>query len=54
VALDRLARDRDLRLAMGEAGRARVQEHFTRSGMAERHVQLYEQVMQGWAPYVAV
>ncbi|HEX6645193.1 MAG TPA: glycosyltransferase [Gemmatimonadales bacterium] len=54
VALERLARDRELRETMGEAGRARVQEMFTRTGMAERHIELYEQVMQGWAPYVAV
>ena len=53
-ALDRLARDATLRQMMGEAGRARVHEQFTRTRMAERHIELYQQVMQGWAPYGAV
>ena len=53
-ALDRLARDAALRQMMGEAGRARVHEQFTRTRMAERHIELYQQVMQGWAPYGAV
>jgi hypothetical protein len=39
---------------MGEAGKARVYEQFTRTRMAERHIELYQQVMQGWAPYGAV
>ena len=52
-ALEALAGDPARRQAMGEAGRARVAEHFTRSLMARRHVELYQQVMQGWAPYGA-
>lgn len=52
-ALEALAGDPTRRQAMGEAGRARVAEHFTRSLMARRHVELYQQVMQGWAPYGA-
>ena len=54
AALERLASDERLRQMMGEAGRARVQEQFTRTRMAERHIQLYQDVMQGWAPYGAV
>ena len=54
AALERLALDAQLRRMMGEAGKARVHEQFTRTRMAERHIQLYQQVMQGWAPYVAV
>lgn len=54
VALERLAGDPGLREVMGEAGRSRVHEQFTRTRMAEHHIGLYQQVMQGWAPYVAV
>lgn len=52
-ALEALAGDPERRRAMGEAGRARVAEQFTRTLMARRHVELYQQVMQGWAPYGA-
>jgi glycosyltransferase involved in cell wall biosynthesis len=53
AALDSLAGDPQRRQALGEAGRARVTEQFTRDRMARRHVELYQQVMQGWAPYGA-
>ena len=53
TALDRLAHDASLRGMMGEAGKSRVLEQFTRTRMAERHIALYQEVMQGWAPYGA-
>jgi rhamnosyl/mannosyltransferase len=46
-ALDRLARDPELRERMGTAGRARVAERFTRERMAVSHVELYERVLAG-------
>lgn len=52
-ALESLAQDPRRRQAMGEAGRKRVAEHFTRTLMAARHIELYQRVMQGWAPYGA-
>jgi rhamnosyl/mannosyltransferase len=52
-ALAVLAGDPARRQQMGDAGRARVAEHFTRGLMARRHVELYQDVMQGWAPYGA-
>jgi rhamnosyl/mannosyltransferase len=44
-ALDTLARDPDLRARMGAAGRKRVEAHYTRALMAERHIALYERVL---------
>ncbi len=44
-ALDTLARDPFMREKMGDAGRARVERYFTRQMMAERHVALYERVL---------
>jgi rhamnosyl/mannosyltransferase len=44
-ALETLARDPFLRERMGEAGRRRVREHFTREIMAQRHIALYERVL---------
>jgi rhamnosyl/mannosyltransferase len=44
-ALETLARDPDLRARMGEAGRRRVEAHYTRAQMAERHLALYERVL---------
>ena len=44
-ALDTLAHDPFQREKMGEAGRRRVREHFTRTKMAERHIALYERVL---------
>jgi rhamnosyl/mannosyltransferase len=44
-ALETLARDPFLRERMGEAGRLRVGEHFTREIMARRHIALYERVL---------
>ena len=35
------------RQAMGEAGRKRVREQFTRTLMAERHIALYQRVLAG-------
>jgi glycosyltransferase involved in cell wall biosynthesis len=52
-ALEEMAHDPELRQRMGEAGRARVQQHFTRTLMAERHIALYQRVMTGWLPYGA-
>ncbi len=43
-ALDTLAHDPSLRRRMGEAGKRRVAEHFTRARMAARHIELYERV----------
>jgi glycosyltransferase involved in cell wall biosynthesis len=53
AALDTLARDPIRRHVMGEAGRARVAEQFTRTLMAERHIALYQRVLAGAAPYGA-
>jgi glycosyltransferase involved in cell wall biosynthesis len=53
AALDTLAHDPHRRQAMGEAGRARVREQFTRTLMAERHIALYQRVLAGTAPYGA-
>jgi rhamnosyl/mannosyltransferase len=50
-ALDELAGDAGRRERMGEAGRVRVQRHFTRALMAERHIALYQRIMTGWLPY---
>jgi len=43
-ALETLSRDPIRRRTMGEAGRKRVAEQFTRSLMAERHIGLYTRV----------
>ena len=53
AALDALAHDPHRRQAMGEAGRKRVREQFTRTLMAERHIALYQRVLAGRAPYGA-
>src|SRR6476659_4141862 len=53
AALDALAHDPYRRQAMGEAGRARVKEQFTRTLMGERHIALYQRVLAGSAPYGA-
>ena len=42
-AMLRLARDRDLRCSMGEAGQRRVEEHFRWDRKAEQISHLYEQ-----------
>jgi glycosyltransferase involved in cell wall biosynthesis len=47
AALERLAGDAALRRRMGEAGRQRVKERFTRERMAAAHVALYERVLGG-------
>lgn len=52
-ALETMAGDPARREAMGAAGRLRVAQNFTRALMAQRHIELYQQVMQGWAPYGA-
>lgn len=52
-ALRELAADPARRAAMGTAGRQRVERQFTRRLMAERHLELYQRVMAGWAPYGA-
>ncbi len=43
-ALDTLASDPGLRARMGQAGRQRVAEHFTRAKMVEQYVAVYERV----------
>ncbi|HXE58501.1 MAG TPA: glycosyltransferase [Gemmatimonadales bacterium] len=48
-ALELMARDPGLRRRMGDAGRRRVQAHFTREAMAERHVELYQRLLQARA-----
>jgi hypothetical protein len=32
---------------MGEAGRKRVQERFTQTAMASRHIELYQRIHAG-------
>lgn len=44
-ALEALSRDPERRRQMGEAGRRRVLERFTRTAMAEKHIQLYERIL---------
>ena len=44
-ALDRLAASPDLRREMGEAGRVRVEEHFTLRGMTDKVEALYRREM---------
>ena len=46
-ALETLAADPGLRTRMGEAGRRRVAERFSRERMAAAHVALYEKVLGG-------
>jgi len=43
-ALDLLSRDGARRMAMGQAGRKRVEERFTQSLMAAKHIELYERI----------
>ncbi|HET7604075.1 MAG TPA: glycosyltransferase [Gemmatimonadales bacterium] len=52
-ALSEMASDPERRHRMGEAGRSRVREHFSRALMAERHIALYQRIMTGWLPYGA-
>jgi glycosyltransferase involved in cell wall biosynthesis len=44
-ALEALCRDPERRRRMGEAGRRRVAERFTRSAMAAQHIGLYEGIL---------
>jgi rhamnosyl/mannosyltransferase len=44
-ALRTLAHDPELRRRMGQAGQRRVVEQFTQSAMAERHVALYQRIL---------
>ena len=46
-ALESLSRDAARRRTMGEAGRRRVNERFTQSVMAERHIELYQRLRAG-------
>jgi glycosyltransferase involved in cell wall biosynthesis len=41
----RLAGDAELRLQMGKAARARVEERFTLRHMVEAHLQLYREIV---------
>ena len=52
-ALTEMASDPERRQRMGEAGRSRVREQFSRTLMAERHIALYQRIMTGWLPYGA-
>ena len=44
-ALRTLAQDPELRRRLGQAGQRRVVEHFTQSAMAERHIALYQRIL---------
>jgi rhamnosyl/mannosyltransferase len=46
-ALETLSRDNGRRAMMGEAGRKRVQERFTQTAMASRHIELYQRIHAG-------
>jgi rhamnosyl/mannosyltransferase len=46
-ALESMSRDAARRRTMGEAGRRRVNERFTQSAMAERHIELYQRLRAG-------
>jgi rhamnosyl/mannosyltransferase len=43
-ALEALSHDPARRRTMGEAGRRRVQERFTQTSLAARHIELYERI----------
>ena len=43
-ALETLSRDAARRMAMGQAGRRRVEERFTQTMMAAKHIELYEKI----------
>lgn len=45
-AISRLIEDNDLRMQFGEAGRQRMQNEFSIATMADRHVALYESLLQ--------
>jgi len=47
VALATLVEDQDLRRRMGAAGRERMQKEFSIATMADRHVELYDSVLNG-------
>ena len=44
-ALEIMSHDPARRQAMGEAGRKRVAERFTQSAMAEKHIELYQRIL---------
>ena len=44
-ALEIMSHDSARRQAMGEAGRKRVAERFTQSAMAEKHIELYQRIL---------
>ena len=44
-ALERLYRDRELRVKMGQAGRARAEKGYTWDYLGERILKLYEEVL---------
>jgi glycosyltransferase involved in cell wall biosynthesis len=46
-AIGRLIEDRELRAALGAAGRERMQNLFSIARMAERHISLYESLIDG-------
>jgi L-malate glycosyltransferase len=52
TALGRVLADPDHAGAMGRAGRAHVEKHFTLHAMTEKHDQLYEELAarEGWGP----
>jgi rhamnosyl/mannosyltransferase len=46
-ALETLSRDATLRWRLGQAGQRRVIEQFTQTQMAQRHIKLYQRILEG-------
>ena len=46
-SINRLARDESLRQKMGQAGRERMQKDFSIATMVDRHLEVYESVLNG-------
>ena len=47
MAITELVEDVDLRRRMGAAGRQRMQKEFSIATMADRHIELYESILNG-------
>ena len=46
-AIRKLAEDAELRTALGAAGRERMQNEFSIARMTDRHIRLYESLLDG-------
>ena len=46
AGIDLLLRDADRRQSMGQAGREKVEREFSSSVIAQRHIALYEEILE--------